>query len=211
MNLHRSEKIPDWKKEEVVDKNLFQGIAEATGGVLTPGNIASGTGLYLVYQGAKDLKNQKILSGTLKIGLGRSMDFIDGMIADKTQTKSPLGEAVDATSDKLGVAILFPVLYRNNLVSKTKLNTVLAQNVLNTGFTLKAKKSNKEIHASKYGKLATASQWIFIGSSLMEKITLDYGMTKTSKVFNILENISFGSFLGLGSIASAKIIQESTK
>ncbi len=211
MNLHRAQNLPDWKSESFESLNNFQKIADATNGVLTPANMVTGLGLYLVYKGAQDLNNNKILSGTLKIGLGRAMDYFDGIVADKTKTKSPLGEAFDATADKIGVLLVGLPLYKNNLISRNKLNLVFAQNAINTVYTMKAKNEGKEIHSSKYGKLATAAQWIFIGSSLLEKATKDAKFHTPGDILNKISNISFLTFLGLGSIASAKIIQDSSK
>ena len=210
MNLHTA-KRPDWVGQPVENLNRFQQMADKTKGFVTPGNFITGLGMGLVYSGTRDLSQQKILSGTLKIGIGRTMDYFDGVVADKTKTKSPLGEAFDATADKLAIAMVGPALYKNKLVPKTELSLVIAQNSVNAIYTIKAKNRGNEIHPSKYGKLATVSQWAFIGSSLMEKICRDSSLLGVANIFNKLSKASFLSFLGFGSLASAKIIQDSNK
>lgn len=211
MNLHRAQKLPDWKLEPPESLNYFQKIAEATNGILTPGNLVTSVGLYLVYKGAQDLNNDKILSGTLKIGFGRLMDYFDGLLAHITRTKSFVGEAFDATTDKTTLVLVGSPLYKKNLIPRNKLDLVFAQNAINVAYTMKAKNEGKEIHPSKYGKLATAAQWIFIGSSLLEKAAKDANFHTTGNILDKISNVSFLSFLGLGSIASAKIIQDSNK
>ena len=92
MNLHRVEGVADWAKPNLPKLSKIQKIASKTNGTITPGNILSVTGGLFVVSGLVDIyRGDEMKRGIRKVGIGRAIDIIDGIVADKTGTKSPLG------------------------------------------------------------------------------------------------------------------------
>jgi phosphatidylglycerophosphate synthase len=162
MNMHRAIS-PDWKTVDKSEQNQFQAVAEATNGVVTPANVVSLTGLALVCDGSRRIIKGQTKSGIVEIGIGRALDLIDGVVADKTGTKSPLGAAVDATFDKLGMAAGLAALYAKELAPRPVIVAHAMQNVANTAITATATKKGTPTYASKEGKLAMSAQGLGLG------------------------------------------------
>src|SRR5882762_3724081 len=112
MSLHTSESIPQWELVPREEQNLPQRIAAATGGLLTPANTASILGYKIFGEGLIDIRKGNTLKGVVKIGVGRSLDLIDGWLAEKYGTKSPLGEFVDPAIDGAEIALALPVVVK---------------------------------------------------------------------------------------------------
>lgn len=171
MNLHRSDKTPDWEKEADYElpkyAKVAQSVARRTNGIVTPGNIISAIGLGLTLSGARDVSKGSNVKGSVKIIVGRSLDIVDGIAADKTKTKSALGEAVDATFDKIGMVATLFALYKSDTVPEDRLTKFALQNTANVVATTLAKRNDIELHPSQHGKVTTALQWVSIGSSVV--------------------------------------------
>ena len=162
MDLHRIENnLPDWENnpDEI---NIYQKVALKTRGVVTPGNLVTTAGLGLVAYGSTKL-GANLFEGIGYVTAGRLADVADGMAANKTGTKSPLGEKFDAVADKLAIGIVAIGVIENNLVPLPITLGIVAQNGLNTVLSSRGKLNNKETHSSKTGKLATTFQWITMG------------------------------------------------
>lgn len=163
MNLHRTEKQPDWEKVPEEERTRVQRIAAKTNGIVTPGNITSVAGAVLVSRGLSDIKKGKTKRGLAKIFVGRVFDLVDGTVADKTGTKSPTGEAVDAGLDKAVMFQAADVLQKRGFLPKHASRILLAQNVASAGLSLEAKARGVELHPSEEGKKGTAGQWMAVG------------------------------------------------
>lgn len=119
LNMNRPENgQPDWAGLSLDEMNLWQQIAAATEGIVTPANgidalrFAGEVAIQrAIVDGHKRMERAKdcpemFLDGAdqkligLLAGLPLAfVDKLDGLIADKTGTKSPLGEAVDGVGD----------------------------------------------------------------------------------------------------------------
>src|SRR5260370_1427998 len=100
MNLHHADK-PDWEKQPPDSWNVWQRLAARTQGVITPANFVSLAGVAMVITGLVLITVNSVLLGTLLVIIGRMADILDGIVAEMTHTKSPLGELIDATIDKM--------------------------------------------------------------------------------------------------------------
>ncbi len=157
MKLHRIEKQPDWQNIPVGNLNAFQKIAKKTHGIVTPGNVITAIGLGLVIDGCNDL-DQNPNKALIKVSAGRVADYLDGIVADKTQTKSQIGEAADVVADKIATLAILKSANDHKILSSRFLNFLIIQNSVNSFIGLQAKLSRQELHSSKYGKIATALQ-----------------------------------------------------
>lgn len=211
MNLHRSDKVPDWEKDLDGDQPRYvkfsQSIARSTKGVVTPGNVASTIGLGLNISGAIDIKNGRILRGTVKTITGKGFDLVDGVLADKTKTKSPLGEKVDATFDKIGLLATTLALSKTNIIPKQRLSFFAIQNTANVYSTLLAKHNNVELHSSKHGKVTWAMQGISVGASLVGANIDDQKNPYLSNTIDRIAGVTAMASNVLGTLVSLDYLQ----
>lgn len=163
MNLHRSDKVPDWEKVPAHERNVFQRTAAKTKGMMTPGNVISVTGLAITLSGLKDMHDGQYARGTVKIGVGRLCDMADGFAADKTGTKSSLGEAVDATIDKVVMVAGLLVLRKADIIPRETARQFAVQNGVNTLATGLAKMRGVDLHPTENGKKTAWAQWMTLG------------------------------------------------
>lgn len=163
MNLHRAEKVGDWEQIPHEKRNRWQKIAAKTKGIITPANFITLTGGVLVIDGLYDFAFGDKKMGVAKIIFGRALDVADGYVADKTGTKSPLGEAFDVTVDKIALATALPVLVDKDIIPMASGIMIGAQNLANIAITGIAKSRGNEIHSSRLGKNTTFGQWAAIG------------------------------------------------
>lgn len=166
-NLHRTGDQPEWEKIAPEERNRSQCLAAKTKGIVTLANGISVAGGIAVMDGIYDISQNQMASGIFKIFWGRVADVIDGVVAGKTGTKSPLGEAVDASIDKATIAAALIVFGVTDVVPMAAVAVVGGQNLANAGLTAVAKARGNEIHPNKEGKITTFGQWAGIGSFLI--------------------------------------------
>ena len=202
MKLHRVGKKADWDKLKSRQRNFWQRLAFSTHGIVTPGNIISMTGFILVGWGLISIYRGQIITGVAAVTFGRILDIADGLLADKTGTKSPLGEVVDATIDKVEIAAALPVLVVTNILMPWQALIIFVQHAANVIFTGIAKVRGLLPHASRAGKYATTAQWLAI---------VLYGCTligDSFMVLNILADVVFGASIVLGLAADSKYAEK---
>jgi phosphatidylglycerophosphate synthase len=208
MNLHRSGKEGQWKSVAEEDQNIAQKIAERTNGVVTPGNTISLAGATLVASGLHDISKGNIGKGVKKLGIGRTADIIDGMAAEATGTKSPVGEAADVIIDKVETAAALPILVSADVLPKPVAGVILAQNMANTAFSAVAKRRGVELHPSKEGKLSTAGQWATIGLYGLSSVARESDSPKMARKLEIAGHITAIATAALGAKAVFGYAQE---
>ena len=71
MNLHRTSGTPDWATVKAADRNVFQKVAAATGGVASPANIITIIGLGMVIYGLVAILQQQFWAGLVLLVSGR--------------------------------------------------------------------------------------------------------------------------------------------
>jgi phosphatidylglycerophosphate synthase len=162
-------------------QNIWQRMAKKTHGIITPANAISLAGLYLTISGLQDFKRGDKKKAITKVISGRLCDIADGYVAERTKTKSPIGEAVDATVDKISMAHGLYVMSKTNTLPSLASASFLSQNVINTAATALSKKRGVELHPSAEGKITTLLQWAAIGGYAIastEKSRDDQSMVK---------------------------------
>lgn len=207
MNLHRSENISDWHDTPIKDRNLFQLIGSATGGIVTPGNIVSSCGLILNIEGSKDIRKGRTWLGIGKSTLSFIADKVDGAVAEKTKTKSQLGAKLDVGADIYKHFNSVKTYYEYGLISDATTVSFSVSKIANMIFTAVAMKRGIQADVGYLGKITTAAQAVtFIAepisnqlrnecywgpAELMDRVS---DMSRfTANTFSILTAFSYGA------------------
>lgn len=161
-NLHRVGKKADWELTPKERRNFWQRLAAATKGIITPANVTSVIGVTLVGLGLWYVYLDELTPGFVLITIGRIADLIDGVVAQATGTKSSVGEAVDATLDKLAVIGALIVCIGTGTIPLLAVMLIGARNVINITLSLLARVHKKILHPSRAGKNAGGLEWISI-------------------------------------------------
>lgn len=193
MNLHRVGEKADWADVPHEKRTFLQKVAALTRGAVTPGNVVSLVGLGLVASGLRDVAKGDTLKGTIKMGIGRLCDNVDGAVAHATHTKSAVGEALDVAIDKVVIAAAVPVLMRRNILPDMATTYLIAQNVDNTLATAVAKYRGAEIHSSEAGKSNIFGQSGLIGMALFAAAARENNAPKTAHVFEVAGAVSLAA------------------
>jgi phosphatidylglycerophosphate synthase len=160
MNLHRSDSKPDWENVDQKKRTIWQRIAAATNGIVTPANLATLIGFGLVVVGLLDIINENYWWGSALIIVGRLFDLLDGWLAESTKTKSPLGELLDAAIDKVGTILTIVAFYIATLAPWWVLSGLLLPHVIIIFISLNARRRGVQLHPSRIGKLSMAAVWV---------------------------------------------------
>lgn len=195
LSLHRSEKQPDWELLEPGKKpNAWQRMAARTKGWFTPGNVVTGAGSVLSFDGLADIASGNKSTGLIKLAIGRTADVVDGTVADKTGTKSPLGEALDAGLDKVQTAAAIGVLAVENIVPLEVIGVLGVEQVAIAGLTMVARRRGRLLHPSRSGKLNMGFLWGSFGSFVAAEVAKG-----TAAVYDSFETVGYVS----GGVAAA--------
>ena len=162
MKLHRASNLPDWEKIPKKERNVWQQQAARTHSVLTPGNALTISGFLIAMAGLGAVGFKHYLAGLILFIIGRSFDILDGLVAEKTGTKSPLGEKLDAGFDKL-----LTVIALVSLVVFSIIPIWVAALLIIVSFTITlpvylSLKRQYVTHPARSGKLGMAALWLGI-------------------------------------------------
>ncbi len=208
MRLHRTE-APDWSGVAPGQLSGWQRLAAGTNGVVTPANAISLLGGLLVVYGLYDVLHHQLAAGIIIILLGRVADVLDGMVAEATHTRSPFGEAVDATLDKILLALALIVLLDKQLLPLVVGLIMLAQAAYNSVAALLARRHGLKLHPSEAGKLSAVFEWLSIGLYSLAYQAGSYHPT-ARRAGLVAAALSFGLFVILGILASAGYSEQIT-
>ena len=187
-------------------QNIWQRVAKKTHGVITPANVVSLAGLAITISGLQDFKRGDKKKAITKVISGRLCDIADGYVAERTKTKSPLGEAVDATVDKISMAHGLYVMSKTHTLPPLASASFLSQNVINTAATALSKKRGIELHPSAEGKITTLLQWAAIGGYAIastEKYNSDQSMVKIGSDVLASTAAAIGAVVNIQYVAQA--------
>lgn len=159
MDLHRTTGKPDWESIPEAKQTLVQKIAAATRGIITPPNIITVIGLALVVYGLFLLLSKYYWTGLILVAVGRALDIVDGAVAQKTNTKSPLGEIFDAAADKFGTLFTLIALFAAQITFWWLLAVLLIPQIIITLISFYKKASGAKTHPTRQGKLSMAALW----------------------------------------------------
>lgn len=186
MQLHRIEGASDWADVPLPKRNIWQHAAAATSGILTPGNIVSLLGLASIPWAIYLLGIRRPLLAGVVLVLGRACDLLDGYLADKTGTKSRLGEAVDATFDKLSGVYMLVGLGIQHTVAWMILVLIMVPHILISMAGLTAFFHKHQLHPSPVGKISMAIAWMGLVGFVLT-VAAGYG---TGRI--LLRDVSYG-------------------
>lgn len=157
MNLHHSPDEAEWESVTAGSRTALQRLAYATHGVITPGNLVTAAGFMLVIAGLWQLIEERYVAAMILVIIGRSADILDGILADITATKSPLGEALDAGLDKLSTFLTIAVFLITAIVPAGVVGVIVLPHFLVAGLTLFARARGVRLHPSRAGKAGMAA------------------------------------------------------
>ena len=193
MNLHRTTGKPDWSSVKPAEYNSFQKIAAATNSIITPANVITVIGLGIVIYGLIEILNQHFWTGLIALAVGRLLDIVDGVVAEATGTKSPLGEIFDAAADKIGTLLTIIVLFVASITHWWLIALLLIPQALIPLVIFYKRQKGVKVHPTRQGKLSMAASWAAIVGLLLTKALND------SVVLASLSNglVAIGVALGL--------------
>jgi phosphatidylglycerophosphate synthase len=197
MNLHRIEGRADWADVSVSQQNQWQKVAARTHGIVTISNFFSLVGLASIPYGLWALSHEAYITAVIILGLGRLCDLLDGWLADLTHTKSPLGEKIDASFDKISTVATVTGLVVLGVVPGSWLLLLVTPHLLIAPIVVLAYFMGKPAHPSVPGKFSMAVIWAtIVGYILLHPLAGQW-----EDVGKILVAISFYVAVGLGLIA----------
>ena len=159
MKLHRANSKPDWELVAPNRRTMWQRIAAQTHGIVTPGNMFSTVGLVLVGMGLAYVRSGRLRFGLALMTFGRLCDLADGMAAERTGTKSLLGEAVDASFDKLAALATLVVFAASGVMPWWFALLIGLQNGTTALLTAIGKSMRLVVHPVAAGKFGGAVEW----------------------------------------------------
>lgn len=101
----------------------------------------------------------ELLTGVIITAGGRICDLLDGIVAERTGTKSPIGGATDASFDKLGALAALLVLGTEQIVPWWAVALIGAQNTANSIIGAIGLHRRLKVRPVQAGKLSTALEW----------------------------------------------------
>ena len=171
MNLHRTSKQPDWEKIAEHERTFFQKIAFTTKGIVTPANAITVIGLLIVIVGLVYIIHGNYWTGLLLLAIGRLLDIVDGVVADKTGTKSMTGEFFDAAADKLGTVATIASIIFIAIADWWILVALIVPQIIIPLVILYKKRQSIHVHTTRQGKLSMVFTWVGIVSILVSAAT----------------------------------------
>lgn len=171
MNLHRTSARADWENIPASKHTLFQKIAAVTGGYVTPANFITIVGFGVVIYGLATILDGQYWLGLVLLALGRLLDVADGIVADKTGTKSPLGEILDAAADKLETLFTIAVLILIDITNLWVIVALIIPQAIIPMLIFYKKQRGVGIHPTRAGKVSMALTWAgIVGLLLLEAL-----------------------------------------
>jgi phosphatidylglycerophosphate synthase len=181
MQMHRTGSHPDWEGTLPHQQNRWQRAAAKSHGVITPGNAITLLGLALVGWGLAEISWHRYWLGGVLFLVGRLCDLLDGATAQRTGTKGPFGELLDATADKLTVGATFIIFFAAHIAPGGILLTMLLPHAIISTIAIHAFLRARPLHPSRVGKLSMAGLWLALVGFLLAK-ALGSGATIVSVV-----------------------------
>lgn len=180
MNLHRTSGQPDWEQTAPSARSFVQRLAASTQGVVSPANVITLIGLGLVVWGLIALLNNDFWIGFSLLVIGRLFDILDGMVAEWTKTKSPLGEIIDAVADKVGTVLTIIVVLMMGITYWWVIVALVIPQAFISVVIFYKKQKGIAVHPTRAGKLSMAAAWmgivgLFVSKPLNELLFLMVG------------------------------------
>lgn len=192
MQLHRATKRADWATDKPGSLNWWQRLAAETNGAVTPGNAVTIAGLLIVLAGVGCIASRQYWVGLALILVGRLFDILDGWVAQITHTKSPLGELLDAGSDKIGTIATFVVFLILPIGNYWVLAAIAIPQLLNAFLTTVATIQRLRMHPTRVGKIDMVGVWICLLGLLLAQAT----DARNAGIDMIIAILAIATFIG---------------
>lgn len=203
MNLHRVSKDPDWANVPPEQRNIWQRLAARTHGIVTPANVVSVAGSVAVLWGAREFARGNQKRGLVAMTLGRAGDVVDGILAEKTGTKSRIGEALDAGSDKVQALGAGALLAYEGVLPRSSVAVIGAQNAANMAFAGIAKARHvPEYHPSAAGKYSVGALWSAVTAYSAAEMARTAGHERAAHVLQVAGHVATAAYALLGTEAA---------
>jgi phosphatidylglycerophosphate synthase len=171
MDLHRIEGKPEWDTVAAEERNSWQRVAASTHGIVTAGNALTLLGFAIAAAGLVALLQERYWLALAGIVIGRLFDIADGVAADKTGTKSPFGELLDASFDKLIVALTLLAFFVGDVAPWGVLVLLLLPQLALAILSFIQYWWGKPLHPSRSGKIGMALAWVGLVGLLVLRAT----------------------------------------
>jgi phosphatidylglycerophosphate synthase len=162
LSLHRVENKPDWADVPLAERNVWQRAAAKTNGVFTPGNVVTILGAALSGWGIGMLVAHHIWWAIILLAIGRLLDIVDGMVADRTGTKSGLGEILDAVIDKFIISFTVIGMIVAQVAPLWLLIVFILPHLIITVIANLERAWGIRVHPSRLGKTTALLAWLAI-------------------------------------------------
>ncbi len=181
--------------------NTHQKVADTTRGFASLANATSAIGGETTRQGTHDFARGDHFKGIVKIGIGRTLDVVDGFVAKRFGTRSKTGAAVDAGIDKALVVDAAVTLTRAGVLPKYFAGATAVQQSRIMAENAKIKKAGGEPNPSKDGKHSMAAIWVAIGLRGMETTFKTNSHKKAARIAGVAALAAEAASLGLSEAA----------
>lgn len=162
LNLHRVGTAPDWSAVPPAERNVWQRTAARTRGVVTPANFVTVLGAAVTLWGVGELLAAAFwLALALLVG-GRLLDVVDGFVADRTGTKSALGELLDATADKVVTVLTVAALFVAQIAPTWLMALFVLPHIIIVVISIIDRYRHVQLHPTRLGKTTMLLAWIAI-------------------------------------------------
>ena len=206
MNLHRTSGRPEWQQVTPDKRNTWQRVAARSGGLLAPANIVTLAGFVMVLVALWLIAAEDPLWGLLLLAAGRLLDIVDGLVADATGTKSPMGEILDATADKVGTLLTIAILTFEAILPWWAALLLLIPQLVTTAISLAAKRQRRPLHPSQIGKYSMFVAWLallgFVLSVVVPEATAATDRFSFSEILNAVAYVLTVAAAALGLVAT---------
>ena len=161
--------IGEWELLPKSEWNRDQRIAAKTLGIVALANIVSVGGALFTADGMNDYYKGNYAKATLKMGVGRALDLLDGLVAKNRGTRSVVGAGIDAGADKLlGASFL--------IISAAKGDMPAAEALVHASQQARIAYKNFQIrqvggepNPSEHGKHGQMALWLRAGGIVLGK------------------------------------------
>lgn len=194
MRLHRASKKPDWHKVEHKNRNIFQKVAEASGGFVTPANMVTVVGLGLVIYGNVMIFRTEYITGLVFLAAGRLLDVADGLVAELTSTKSLIGEAFDAISDKVGTLLTVTTLVLAGITLWWLILVLALPQITAILAAVYSRRLGKVVHPTWQGKISMATLWLAVVSMVFYEIFSSMSWLAPLTYLSIIVSLALGFY-----------------
>ncbi|HVV67226.1 MAG TPA: CDP-alcohol phosphatidyltransferase family protein [Candidatus Saccharimonadales bacterium] len=191
-------------------RNVFQKVSDATGGVITPANVMDAGAMALAVWAAPQLNTRKGIKG---IAVSFGADVLDGFVAGMTGTRTEFGSTIDRAGDKVKSAVTAPYIYKYRLAPRALLGAVVLQNAANMGAAVYDFFHNetRQIVVEDRDRHAALANNVGLGLHLVGGELARDGYYREEKAARIMGNlIGWGGLATLGRRTSLKYWQQAS-